>query len=418
LRYTDEKMDVNAEFQHTAAMLDSPTLYPSPYVVMGLHGYTKHYYVGAERICAKIGEGFDPNFSESRPDLQETAFFYHPDLCGSRAQSQTRLSYAEMKQSVRSKHLASERADEVRSGIAHITTTSVQHLQYLPFGERYIDQHPFGYQERFTFTGNAPRKGKRIPLNEIKYNEQRDEETGFGYFGARYLDNELLTSFISVDRYASKYPFISPYAYCAWNPVKITDPNGDSLQLEGTEEQRQKVLNYLHQCFENLTFECDDNGYVTLNKEFSTISTRSDQYIAGMISDDKNISVIKIMETDYVASRGVRMRKNNPTLFGGTTDCPKDGNWKTGRVEGKQFLNINKLGSICGHDDESKKYPGRIIMHEFSEGFEGCFLARKFERPLRDKDYFLAHTKANEHFFADFISGANNKIKLGSEHLR
>ncbi len=30
-------------------------------------------------------------------------------------------------------------------------------------------------------TGNDPRKGWRIPLNEIKYNEQRDEETGIGY---------------------------------------------------------------------------------------------------------------------------------------------------------------------------------------------------------------------------------------------
>jgi hypothetical protein len=28
------------------------------------------------------------------------------------------------------------------------------------------------------FTGNDPRKGWRIPLNEIKYNEQRDEELG------------------------------------------------------------------------------------------------------------------------------------------------------------------------------------------------------------------------------------------------
>lgn len=29
----------------------------------------------------------------------------------------------------------------------------------------------------FVFTGNDPRKGRRIPLNRIKYNEQRDEET-------------------------------------------------------------------------------------------------------------------------------------------------------------------------------------------------------------------------------------------------
>ena len=35
---------------------------------------------------------------------------------------------------------------------------------------------------RSKFTGKAPRKGKRIPLNKIKNNEQRDEETGYGYF--------------------------------------------------------------------------------------------------------------------------------------------------------------------------------------------------------------------------------------------
>ncbi len=59
--------------------------------------------------------------------------------------------------------------------------------------------------------------------------KERDEETGYGYFSARYMDHELLTSFISVDRYASKYPSISSYAYCAWNPIAIIDPKGDSL---------------------------------------------------------------------------------------------------------------------------------------------------------------------------------------------
>ena len=51
----------------------------------------------------------------------------------------------------------------------------------------------------FAFTGKDPRKGWRIPLNEIKYNEQRDEETGYGYFGARYMDHELTTMWLSVD---------------------------------------------------------------------------------------------------------------------------------------------------------------------------------------------------------------------------
>ena len=38
-----------------------------------------------------------------------------------------------------------------------------------------------------------------------------------------------MASFISVDRYASKYPFISPYAYCAWNPIRLIDPTGDTI---------------------------------------------------------------------------------------------------------------------------------------------------------------------------------------------
>ena len=58
------------------------------------------------------------------------------------------------------------------------------------------------------FTGDAPRKGKRIPLKTIKYNEQRDEETGYGYFGARYMDHGLMTMRISVDRNAGKCPFL------------------------------------------------------------------------------------------------------------------------------------------------------------------------------------------------------------------
>lgn len=58
--------------------------------------------------------------------------------------------------------------------------------------------------------------------------KERDEETGYGYFGARYMDHELTAMWLSVDPMADKYPSISPYAYCAWNPVKLTDPDGNS----------------------------------------------------------------------------------------------------------------------------------------------------------------------------------------------
>ena len=56
--------------------------------------------------------------------------------------------------------------------------------------------------------------------------KEKDAETGYGYFGARYMDHELMTMWLSVDPMADKYPSISPYAYCAWNPVKLVDPDG------------------------------------------------------------------------------------------------------------------------------------------------------------------------------------------------
>ena len=56
--------------------------------------------------------------------------------------------------------------------------------------------------------------------------KERDEETGYGYFGARYMDHELMTMWLSVDPMSDKYPSMSPYSYCAWNPMKLVDPNG------------------------------------------------------------------------------------------------------------------------------------------------------------------------------------------------
>ena len=40
------------------------------------------------------------------------------------------------------------------------------------------------------------------------------------------MDHELMTMWLSVDPMADKYPSISPYAYCAWNPVKLVDQDG------------------------------------------------------------------------------------------------------------------------------------------------------------------------------------------------
>ena len=79
--------------------------------------------------------------------------------------------------------------------------------------------------------------------NQLKYNaktalkstqsftgKERDSETGFSYFGARYYDSDVLTGWLSVDPLADKYPSLSPYAYCAWNPIRLIDPDGEQVQ--------------------------------------------------------------------------------------------------------------------------------------------------------------------------------------------
>ena len=57
--------------------------------------------------------------------------------------------------------------------------------------------------------------------------KEKDSETGFYYFGARYYDPSLSGLFISIDPMSDKYPSISPYVYCNWNPVKLVDPDGE-----------------------------------------------------------------------------------------------------------------------------------------------------------------------------------------------
>ena len=69
--------------------------------------------------------------------------------------------------------------------------------------------------------------------------KERDSETGFSYFGARYYDSDVLTGWLSVDPLADKYPNISPYAYCAWNPVKLVDPDGEEIVFE---DNKAKIL--------------------------------------------------------------------------------------------------------------------------------------------------------------------------------
>lgn len=82
------------------------------------------------------------------------------------------------------------------------------HLQNLNYGKTFVEQR--------TTTTN---------YTLFKFSaKEKDSETGYSYFGARYYDSDL-SVFISVARYASKYPNLSSYQYYEWNPVNIIDVN-------------------------------------------------------------------------------------------------------------------------------------------------------------------------------------------------
>jgi RHS repeat-associated protein len=87
--------------------------------------------------------------------------------------------------------------------ITDYTGAPIQYIHYAPYGELIDNQQASGswYDERYKFTG-----------------KERDWETGYDYFGARYWWRA--GTWLSVDPLSDKYPEISPYAYCNWNPVK------------------------------------------------------------------------------------------------------------------------------------------------------------------------------------------------------
>ncbi|MFH0736296.1 MAG: RHS repeat-associated core domain-containing protein, partial [bacterium] len=65
---------------------------------------------------------------------------------------------------------------------------------------------------------------------------ERDIETNYDYFGARYY-NSKIGLWNSVDPLADKYPGISPYTYCVGNPLRLVDPNGEEIFVSYGEHQ-------------------------------------------------------------------------------------------------------------------------------------------------------------------------------------
>ena len=222
-KFTGEFSAQNQSGQwHYYYLLDRPTLYASPYLVSNEKGYTKHYYAESERIASRIGGGGLHDLHNGYgdyPDMvirhQESAnslfgnvmeclganAMHEEDALGYLYDWQELVAEEEECYWYHPDHLGSS------SWITYTDGTAVQHLHYLPWGEEFVDQRLNSFDGvRFTFSA-----------------KERDPETGYSYFGSRYYNSDL-SIWLSVDPMAAKYPSLSPYVYCANNPVRLVKP--------------------------------------------------------------------------------------------------------------------------------------------------------------------------------------------------
>ena len=256
----NEAIYVNSEFSGGNTGTARFSLYVSPYLVAGQGSkYTKHIYVGSQRIVSKLGDlasyGADPrripyagneadgltiNYKDKyAKQLQSIKDNYKafdqpyngkdnddyvngqgfccndgtPEAARARAMNaSTRAAvdnnfhdkdnYEKMQFYYHPDHLGSS------SYITNLDGEVAQHIEYVPFGEVFIEERNNTWNTPYLF--NA---------------KEFDEETGMYYYGARYYEPRL-SLWMSTDPMQEKYPNISSYAYCYNNPLIHIDPTG------------------------------------------------------------------------------------------------------------------------------------------------------------------------------------------------
>lgn len=262
-----DQVYVNSEFAGGRTNTAKFSLYVSPYLVANQGGrYTKHIYIGSQRVVSKIGDfdsyGSDPRriqYAGSETDglsvdykqkyaqqLQvikdNYATFAVPyngednndyvdgkGFCcndGSLEAAQARAiaaniakakavngnfkendDYEKMQFYYHPDHLGSS------SYITNLDGEVVQHIEYVPFGEVFVEERNNIWNTPYLF--NA---------------KEFDEETGLYYYGARYYDPRL-SLWLSIDPKEEKYSNVSTYCYVISNPLKYTDPTGMEIDM-------------------------------------------------------------------------------------------------------------------------------------------------------------------------------------------
>ncbi|WP_239058223.1 hypothetical protein [Bacteroides sp. 214] len=116
-----------------------------------------------------------------------------------------------------------------------------------------------------------------VEIGSVLYNTKNNEIVKVLGQGETTVDISSATAAMSIDPLCEKYYWISPYAYCANNPIRFIDLRGDSISV--AEEHRTQFRSDLENTFgsraSSLAF--NSNGNLVLNgkeKDFTNGMTK------------------------------------------------------------------------------------------------------------------------------------------------
>lgn len=217
------------------------------------------------------------------------------------------------------------------------------------------------------------------------------------------MDHELMTMWLSIDPMADKYPSISPYAYCAWNPVKLVDPDGMEVWVVGDDGGTYKYKDgKLYQMDGNL-YKGNDKFANRVCKDLRILEKKGlKTEINEMVSDENKHIVI------HSSEKGNGAKADNATCETNGVGCGSRVKYNSNLKKNddgkrKSYVGLaHELGhaynSFCGNVDNTdlsvEKYlgrkdygdgtyddlyqPGRIKMNEI--------YAVRFENRVRGKN--------------------------------
>ena len=145
--------------------------------------------------------------------------------------------------------------------------------------------------------------------------KERDSETGLSYFGARYYSSDV-SIWLSVDPMSDKYPSLSPYVYCADNPVKLVDPNGEDYT--NFEDENGKLLEHIEDG-SNAVFKLNRSPIVK-NAKTGKFVKNNDAYFAFSRYDQSQNGVDEVNVQSVIDYAQTYTRKTF-TADGKTTYC-------------------------------------------------------------------------------------------------